>query len=114
MTKSLKAVLLSALVLPGCGHFSLKKPIQGCLLAFISTICIYILFSTTMQIAQDLSVQIQNGQIPLNLANLNELVSKEFNSDKAQGANASVFILSICWIIGIIDSYRIGRTIPSP
>tara|TARA_R110001592_G_scaffold61017_2_gene185831 strand:+ start:4086 stop:4424 length:339 start_codon:yes stop_codon:yes gene_type:complete len=109
MSKSLKAALLSALVFPGCGHFSLKKPVQGSLLAFISIICIYVLFSSMMEIAQDISLQVQSGQIPLDMANLNELVLKEFNTNDTAEMTTSSYILGISWLVGIIDSFRIGR-----
>ena len=109
MSKSLKAALLSALVFPGCRHFSLKKTVQGCLLVFISIICIYALFSSTMDIAQDISIKIQSGQIPLDMANLNELVLKELNTRDTESLNTSSFILGICWLVGVIDSFRIGR-----
>ena len=109
MSKSLKAVLLSTLVFPGMGHFSLKKHIQGGLLTGISLICLYSLVTTSVEIARKLSLQIQTGEIPLDPVMLNELVTQQLAETNDQLIYVSSYLLIICWVIGIIDSYRIGR-----
>ena len=108
MNKSLKAALLSALVFPGVGHFSLKKPIQGVLLSGVSIICLYFLITTSVDIAQQLIVKVQNGEIPMDVVKMSEIVSQQLEGSGGQRINIPSYLLMFCWIVGIIDSVRIG------
>jgi hypothetical protein len=105
----MKAALLSALLFPGSGHFFLKKPVQGALLALISTICLYFLLITSFDIVQDINLKLQSGQIPLDIEKIQAMVSLEISSEDAQKSEFSSLILGICWLIGIVDSFRLGR-----
>lgn len=109
MAKSVKAALFSALVFPGSGHFFLKRHIQGFLLAAVSIVCVYALLSTAVEKAQEISLKIQSGEIPLDLSRITEEVSKQAASNGTELANISTYLLLICWLVGIIDSYRVGR-----
>ncbi len=109
MTKSVKAALFSALIFPGSGHFLLKKHIQGFLLAAVSIVCVYALLSTAIEKAQEISFKIQSGEIPLDISRITEEVSKQAAIDGTGLANISTYVLLICWLVGIIDSYRLGR-----
>ncbi|MEH6456790.1 MAG: hypothetical protein V7749_10740, partial [Cocleimonas sp.] len=108
MRKSAKAVLLSTLVFPGAGHFSLKKPIQGTLLLGITLFCLYWIVSTVLEITQNLTAKIERGEIPFDVAQITQLVSQQLSVDD-QLITISTYGLVICWIVGIVDSYRIGR-----
>ena len=108
MSKSLKAALLSALVFPGIGHFSLKKPLQGSLLSGIATVCLYFLLTAVVDVAQRLSVKIQSGEVPFDVTKISELVSQQLAGSDGQLVNIPSLLLVICWVVGVIDSYRIG------
>ena len=108
MSKSLKAALLSALVFPGIGHFSLKKPVQGLLLSGVAIVCLYFLLTTTAEIAQQLSVKIQSGEIPMDVVKISEMVSQQLVESADQRINIPSLLLVICWVVGIVDSFRIG------
>lgn len=109
MNKSLKAVLLSALVFPGLGHFSLKKPVQGFLFSGITLICIYFLLSDIYHIAQQVSLQIQQGTLPINADSINESVTQQIGDNDNGSISTSSLLLLICWVVAMIDSFRIGR-----
>lgn len=108
MRSALKSALLSALVFPGIGHFSLKKPTQGVILSGIAIICLYFLFVTTVEITQQLSVKIQNGEIPMDVEIISDMVSQQL-MENDQGINRPSLVLLICWLVAIVDSYRLGR-----
>jgi hypothetical protein len=108
MSKSLKAALLSALVFPGIGHFSLKKPLQGSLLSGIAIVCLYFLLTAVVGIAQRLSVKIQSGEVPFDVTKISELVSQQLAGSDGQLVNIPSLLLVICWVVGVIDSFRIG------
>jgi hypothetical protein len=108
MNKSLKAALLSALVFPGIGHFWLKKPLQGSLLSGASIICLYFLLTAVIDIAQRLSAQIQSGEIPFAVTKITELVSQQLAGSNGQLVDISSLLLVIFWVVGVVDSFRIG------
>ncbi len=109
MSKSLKAVLFSAFVFPGSGHLYLRKPIQGSLLVVVSIACITILLSIALEKAQQISDKILSGEIPLDVTRITEEVTNYAAASGIQWADISTYLLLVCWLIGIVDSLRVGR-----
>jgi len=60
--------------------------------------------------ALQITTKIQTGEIPLDVAGITELVSRQATGAEAQLQNIATAVFIICWITGIIDSYRVGRT----
>jgi len=106
--KSTKAVLLSAFVFPGAGHFFLRKYISGIVLVGASFAGIYIMISKTIERALEITEKIQSGDIRPDVAAIAEMVSKQPTGADAQLLKYATAVLGICWLIGIIDSYRVG------
>ncbi len=109
MSNSVKAVLLSALVFPGCGHYFLKKNIAGTLLLGISVVCLYFLLVTTVTIAQEISDRILQGEIPMDIVEISQAILIQLADSPIHQLNGATLLLFICWIIGMVDSYRLGR-----
>jgi hypothetical protein len=109
MSKSLKAVLFSAFVFPGSGHLYLRKPVQGSLLVVVSMACVTILLSIALEKAQQISDKILSGEIPLDVARITEEVTNHAAAGGTQWADISTYLLLVCWLVGIVDSYRLGR-----
>jgi len=76
-------------------------------LTIISIVCLYVIVVATVEIAQEISTKIQTGEIPLDVNKIAEALSKQ--TDSADMVNVATYLFGICWIIGIIDSFRIGR-----
>lgn len=109
MTKSLKAALLSALIFPGVGHFFLKKNLSGIALSGIALSGLYCIVSQMVERALQITDKIQHGEIPLDVAAISELISKQPTGADAKLLNIASTVLIISWLIGIVDSYRVGR-----
>ena len=109
MRQSLKAALFSALLFPGSGHFLLRKHIRGALLAGISIACILLLIVTAVDIAQQVSDEMLSGRIPLDPARITDEVSKRIADSGSLRASLSTYLLLACWLVGIVDSWRVGR-----
>ncbi|MDH3635017.1 MAG: hypothetical protein OES20_09955 [Gammaproteobacteria bacterium] len=109
MKKSHKAVLFSAFVFPGGGHLYLKKHIQAALLILVSVACIGVLLSVAMEKAQQIRDKILAGEIPLDLTRITAEVSNQVAAGGTQMADIATYVLLICWLLGIADSYRLGR-----
>ena len=109
MRHTIKAVLLSALVFPGTGHFSLKKPVQGTILVLITLVCLYFLFSTAVDLSNDFGSKIQTGQMDYDPEKLKELVTDKLTNGDYQYLRIAGLVFMACWIFGVFDSLRIGR-----
>lgn len=111
MSKSMKAALLSALVVPGAGHIYLKKYIAGVVLLGVAIIPIYYLVTTAITRALEITDKIQSGEVPLDVAAITELVAKQATGSEAQMQTIATTVFIISWLIGIIHSYRVGRVL---
>ena len=109
MRKSIKAALLSALVFPGAGHFFLRRYITGTVLAGAACASLYLLISKTVERALQITEKIQLGEVPPDVAVITELVLKQPTGTEAQLLNIASIVLIISWLIGIVDSYKVGR-----
>jgi hypothetical protein len=109
MKKSTKAVLLSAFVFPGSGHVLLKKYVLGIVLIGVSLASTYYMVSKTVEETMQIVEQIQSGYVQPDAAAIEELVAKRSTGTDAYLIDIAMYIFIICWLIGIIDSYRVGR-----
>ena len=109
MKVSTKAALLSAFVFPGIGHIYLKKYAAGALLTAVSFAAIYYLVSNAVERAFEISEKIQSGDVQLDIDEITKLVSQQSTGAEVQLLNIATIALLICWLIGIIDAYRVGR-----
>ena len=108
MKKSTKAVLLSALVFPGAGHIYLKKYFTGAVLISISCASLYYLISRAAEEISKIVGQIQSSAVTPDVATITDMVSKWSSSSQGQLLSNITVIITICWVAGIIDSYRLG------
>jgi len=110
MKKSTKAVLLSALVFPGTGHLYLKKHLFGTLLISSALIALYYLVTMMVEKAQHIVELILSGEVRPDIASVTELVTKSPTGSEGQLLNIATAVLIIAWLVGIFDSYRVGRS----
>jgi hypothetical protein len=110
MNRPIKAALLSALVFPGVGHFFLRKYISGGILTGTAGVALYILVSTAVARAVQITDKIQRGEVELDVAVIMELVANNPAGSEGQILNIATTALLLSWVIGIVDSYRVGRT----
>ena len=108
MKKSSKSALLSAFVFPGVGHFYLRKNITGSTLFGIALIASYYIVSIAVNNALEIVEKIQRGEVQPDITKITELVTNHSSATDSQSLSMSTSVLVICWIIGIIDSYRAG------
>ena len=109
MSKSKKAALISALVFPGAGHLYLKKYLSGAILVGATLGSLSYLIVKTVEITLQITEEIQAGKVQLNVMEITELVSKQTAGSEAQLYDVATAVIFISWLVGIIDSYRIGR-----
>ena len=110
MKRSTKAALLSGLIFPGIGHLYLKRYVHGIALCVASASAIYFIASVAVTTALEVAEKIQSesGGVAPDMAAIMDLVSQQ-SSGSEQSVNIATVALVVCWVIGIVDSYRQGR-----
>lgn len=109
MTKPTKAALLSGLIFPGVGHIVLKQYLRGSLLMLPALIAISAMIKIAYQRAQAIVDRVFSGEVSLEAGAISELVANSSNDSDSLVSNISMLVFLVCWLIGIIDSYRIGN-----
>ncbi len=108
MTRSTKVALLSGLIFPGVGHMVLKQYLRGSVLMISALIASSVIVTVVIQRALTVVDHINSGDIPVETGAIAELVSNSTSGADSLIQNISVIVLGACWLIGIIDSYRLG------
>lgn len=114
MRKSITAALLSALVFPGAGHLYLRSYLPGSFLLVISAAAFIDFIRRAWHeaelIREQLIDQINAGGI-IDLEVLIRHTTASLDHIDRQPFTLATFILLACWLIGIIDSHRLGKKI---
>lgn len=109
MRKSLKAALLSGLILPGLGHLTLNRRRRGWMLIAAVVIALAVVVRVSIERAQTVADRIYSGEIPLETAAITEAVARAGSAAEGLAVNIAVVVLVACWLYGIIDSWRLGK-----
>ena len=109
MNKSLKGALLSGLVLPGLGQIALKHYGRGVVMMIAALASAFVIIKEAVQRALAIleSIDLESGAISMDTI-LNAVLQARTQSESP---TLTLFLsaLVICWIISIVDAYRIGR-----
>ncbi len=108
MKRSSKAALLSGLIFPGIGHIVLKQYLRGSVLMLFALVALSVIVTRIYQRALTIVDRINSGDIPVDTGAIAEMVSDSTSGADSFIENVAVVVLGACWLIGIIDSYRLG------
>ena len=109
MRESSKVTLLSAFVCPGVGHLYLRKKLVGWGLISASLWALYVLLSNAIKRAMEISDKIVSGEVAPDIIAIRELINQPLTGSGAQLISLATTVLVTAWLIGIADSYRLGR-----
>jgi hypothetical protein len=109
MSRSTNAVLLSALVLPGAGQIYLKRYRRGIALIANSLACLWVFVDSAMQQAAAVLQNLESGGGALDVGQLSDLANQTASGSGSTVATVATFVLVGCWLVGIIDAYRLGK-----
>jgi hypothetical protein len=108
MKRSSKAALLSGLIFPGIGHIVLKQYLRGSVLILFSLVALSVIVTRIYQQALTIVDRINSGDIPVDAGAIADMVSNSTSAADNLMENIALLVLVACWLIGIIDSYRLG------
>lgn len=109
MKRSIKAVLLSALVFPGAGYFSVNKTKRGLTFLLLSGGALGAIVYDLTYKAQSISAKIMSGELSVNSAALQQEIINTPGPFAEPIISLITFGLGLLWLIGVFDSYRLGK-----
>ena len=108
MKRSSKAVLLSGLIFPGIGHMFLKHYQRGSVLMLLALVSFSIIVTRAYDRALTIVDRIISGDVAAESGAIAEAVSTANTGSDSLIESASMIVLLVCWLLGIVDSYRLG------
>ncbi len=109
MKQDLKAALLTAIVYPGAGHFSLKKHLIGAIFAGVFSVLLILTFQDIFAIAQCTANEIVNGKIPMSVTAILKAAQQPSNACAQLAEYKYLPLMIIIWVLSMMDAYRLGR-----
>lgn len=100
--------MLSGKIFPGIGHIVLKQHLRGSILMLFALVALSAIVTKIYRRALTLVDRINSGEIPVDTGAIAEMVSNSTSGADSFIENIAVVVLGACWLIGIIDSYRLG------
>jgi hypothetical protein len=109
MNNSLKGALLSGLVFPGLGQVVLRHYRRG--IALILTVSIILLVIVVKAIQQAFTtlekIEAEGGVLSMNT--IMNAVTQSSTPSQSLTFKLLFWLLVLCWIIGVVDGYIVGR-----
>jgi TM2 domain-containing membrane protein YozV len=109
MTKALKAALLSGLVLPGLGQMILKFYKRGIALMLMTLGALIVIAVQATQQAITILERIEAEGGAVDLGTISNAATEASTASNTTIFNIALLFLISCWIISIIDAYRLGK-----
>lgn len=98
------ALLLSALVFPGSGHFVLGRKARGCLFLVPALVALVLVLRQIMARLDQVMVQIDSGALPLDVQLIVEKVDA-LSANDGPAMTVAMSVLVACWIGSLIDTW---------
>ncbi len=111
MKNSLKAALLSALVLPGAGQIMLKRYLSGVLFALVSIIALSVIVAKIIKFSSLIAAKINSGILDQSGGGLIGILSDSMVEVNTGVMNTAFLIYLGVWILSILDAYRVGNLV---
>ncbi|RJP93766.1 MAG: hypothetical protein C4518_06180 [Desulfobacteraceae bacterium] len=100
---------MSGLVFPGAGQIALKHTKRGIALVLAVIIGMAAMIVKGVQIALGILDKLAAGGGVIDVPTITEAATRAVTGSDSLILNGAFFLIVICWIIGIIDAYFIGR-----
>ena len=86
----------------------LKQYLRGSILMLFALIALSVIVTKAIKQALTIIDRINSGEIPVETGTITELVFNSTGGADSSILNIAALVLGACWLIGIIDSYRLG------
>ena len=109
MKNSLNGALLSGMVFPGLGQLVLKRYPRGFALMLTVMAGLYIMIVTAVEQAYAILDRIETEGGSPDRDAITQAAAQAATASDSPVITAVSLLIFVCWIVGIIDAYRIGK-----
>ena len=109
MNNSLKGVLLSGLIFPGLGQVVLKHYKRGAVIMFTVLVSLSIVVVKAVQHALSILEKIESAGEAIKMSTISNAATQASTTSGSLTFNIVLLLVILCWIIGVVDAYRIGK-----
>jgi len=109
MNNSLKGALLSGVVFPGLGQVILKHYKRGIALMLTVLVSLLVIVVKAVQQAFTVLEKIESEGGAINMSTISNAVTQATTTSDSFIFNFVLLLIIFCWIIGVVDAYRIGK-----
>ena len=109
MNNSLKGALLSGLVYPGLGQVMLKYYKRGAVLMIAITATLLAVLIKAVRQAFTILEKIESESGEIDMSTISSAATQAFTSSDSLTFKLLLWLVIFCWVIGVVDAYRIGR-----
>jgi len=106
---ALKAALLSGLVFPGLGQLVLKHHKRGMALMLVVLACLMAIVIKGVQQSLAILEKIASEGGVIDMRTVSSAASQASTTSSSLIFNLGLLLIIICWMIGVVDAYRIGK-----
>ncbi len=110
MHRSTKALLLSALVFPGAGHWYLAKRWQAIILILAACAALFVLVSNAMTQANRIAERILSGEVQPELGAIMQLMTDQGSTNESKSMTIATALFAVAWVVGIVGSWLAAKT----
>jgi len=109
MNNSLKGAFLSGLIFPGLGQVVLKHYKRGAVIMLTVLVSLSVVAVKAVQHALAIleKIELEGGSI--SMSTISNAAAKASTTSGSLTFNLVLLLVILCWIIGIVDAYRIGK-----
>ena len=109
MPNALKAALLSGLAFPGLGQLVLKHYKRGIALMLVVLACLMAIVIKGVQQSLAILEKIASEGGVIDIKTVSSAASQASTTSSSLIFNLGLLLIIICWMIGVVDAYRIGK-----
>ncbi len=109
MNNSLKGALLSGFVFPGLGQVILKHYKRGAVLMLTVLVGLSVIVMKAVQQGLAVLEKIESEGGAITMSTISNAATQASTTSSSLIFNLGLLLIIFCWIIGVVDAYRIGK-----
>jgi hypothetical protein len=109
MNNSLKGALWSGLIFPGLGQVVLKHYKRGAIIMLTVLVSLAVMVVKAVESAFAILEKIELEGGAIDMSTISNAATQASTSSGSLTFNLLLLWIMVCWIIGVVDAYRIGR-----
>jgi len=109
MNNSLKGAFLSGLIFPGLGQIVLKHYKRGVVIMLTVLAGMSVVVAKAVQHALTILEKIESEGGAISMSTISNAATQASITSGNLMFNLILLLVTLCWIIGVVDAYRIGK-----